>query len=215
LRSLSLIKGKIRPSDTSSFFDLIVVVSNSFELLKKLMESSFSDIVLLTLNDERDIYFLSTNVIKSYFYFNWNGIIYEEIISVTKSLLYFSIYYVKSPSFQKDESFICLKKLTSYCSIFFVIIKSWKDLSDEHFNLIKSLFKDSGWTECLIDIFNALNPFSLSSSKQLPPFLSFLSSVSPSEDTTGILEFTSLAIVFLEDENTPKEISNYLKLANF
>jgi hypothetical protein len=95
------------------------------------------------------------------------------------------------------------------------IIQSWKKSSDEHFNLIKSLFKDSGWTECLINIFNALNPFSLSSLKQLPPFLSFLSSVSPSENTAYILKSASEAIVLLEDKNTPKEISNYLKLTDF
>jgi hypothetical protein len=70
--------------------------------------------------------------------------------------------------------------------------------------LIKSLFKDSGWTECLINIFNALNPSSLSSSKLLPPFLSFLSSVSPSEDTADILKSTSESIILLEDENTPE-----------
>jgi hypothetical protein len=78
--------------------------------------------------------------------------------------------------------------------------------------LIKSLFKNSGWTECLIDIFKALKQFSLSSWKQLPLFLSFLSSVSPSEDTADILKDTSLAIMLLEDENTPEEVSNYLKL---
>jgi hypothetical protein len=81
--------------------------------------------------------------------------------------------------------------------------------------LIKSLFKDSGWTECLIDIFNVLNPFSSSSSKQLPPFLSFLLSVSPSIDTADILKFTSKSILFLENENTPKEISQYVQLTNF
>jgi hypothetical protein len=77
-------------------------------------------------------------------------------------------------------------------------------LSHEHFDLVKSLFKDSGWKECLIDIFNALNPFSLSSS-----------SVSPSEHTTHILKFTPEAIILLEDENTLEEISNFLKLTNF
>jgi hypothetical protein len=95
------------------------------------------------------------------------------------------------------------------------MINSWKNSSDERFNLIKSLFKNSGWTEYLIDIFKALNPFSLSSWKQLPPFLSFLLFVSPSEDTAGILKFTSLAIIILEDKNTSEEISNYLKLTNF
>jgi hypothetical protein len=81
--------------------------------------------------------------------------------------------------------------------------------------LIKSLFKDSGWTEYLIDIFNALNPSSLSSSKQSLPFFSFLSSVSPSEITTSILKDTSKAVMLLEDKNTPQEISNYLKLTVF
>jgi hypothetical protein len=80
---------------------------------------------------------------------------------------------------------------------------------------MKSLFKDSGWTKCVIDIFNALNPFSLSSLKQSPPFLSFLSSVSPCEYTAHILIFTSQAIILLEDKNTPEEISNYLKLTIF
>jgi hypothetical protein len=60
-----------------------------------------------------------------------------------------------------------------------------------------------------------LNPFSLSSSKQLPPFLSFLSSVSPSEDTANILKDTSIAVMLLEDKNTPKEISNYFELTIF
>jgi hypothetical protein len=40
--------------DIFSFFDLIVVVSNSFELLKKLMKTSFSDIILQTLNVRND-----------------------------------------------------------------------------------------------------------------------------------------------------------------
>jgi hypothetical protein len=80
--------------------------------------------------------------------------------------------------------------------------------------LIKSLFKDSGWTECLIDIFNALNPFS-SSSKQSSPFLSFLLSVSPSKHIANILEFTSKSISLLENGNTPKEISQYVQLTNF
>jgi hypothetical protein len=81
--------------------------------------------------------------------------------------------------------------------------------------MIKSLFKNSGWTECLIDIFNALNPFSLSSWEQLPPFLSFLLFVSPSEDTARILKDTSEAVILLEDNNTPQEISNYFELTNF
>jgi flagellin-specific chaperone FliS len=71
--------------------------------------------------------------------------------------------------------------------------------------LIKSLFKDSGWTINLIDIFNALNPFLLSSSKQLSPF---------SKNIQKILEYTSKSIILVEDENTPEEISNYLKLTN-
>jgi hypothetical protein len=55
-----------------------------------------------------------------------------------------------------------------------------------------------------------LNPSS--SSKQLPPFLFFLSSISPSEYSADILKWTSEAVILLEDENTPEEISNYLKL---
>jgi hypothetical protein len=97
------------------------------------------------------------------------------------------------------------------------MINSWKSSSDEHFNLIKSLFKNLGWTEYLIDIFRVLNPFSISFSKQqlLPPFLSLLSSVSPSKDIPDILKCTSEAIILLEDENTPEEISNYFKSTNF
>jgi hypothetical protein len=215
LLSLYLIRIRTQPPDTSSFFDLMVVVLNSFELLKKLMEPSFSDIILRILNDPRDIFHLSTFVIFHYFYLNQNKIINKEIISITKSVLYFSLYYVKSSSFQKGESSFCLTKLRYYCSAFLYIITLWNISSDEHFNLIKSLFKNSGWTKCLIDISNALNPFSLSSSKQLPPFLSFLSSVSPSEDTADILRYTSKAIKLLEDKNTSEEISNYLKLTNF
>jgi hypothetical protein len=215
LSSLSLITIKTQPPNTSSFFDLIVVVSNSFELLKKLMKSSFSNIILQILNDQRDIYFYSISIVLHYFCFNWNEIINEEIISITKSVLYFSLFYVKSPSFQKGEISFRLIKLGFYCTKFLLIIGTYKNSSDEHFNLIKSLFKDSGWTECLINIFNALNPFSLSSSKQLPPFLSFLSSVSPSEHTTNILKYTSEIIILVEDENTPEEISNYFKLTNF
>jgi hypothetical protein len=60
-----------------------------------------------------------------------------------------------------------------------------------------------------------LNPFSLSSSKQFLPFLSFLSSLSPSEDIPDILKYTSKTIRLLENKNTPEEISNYLKLTNF
>jgi hypothetical protein len=80
--------------------------------------------------------------------------------------------------------------------------------------LIKSLFKDSGWTECLIDISNVLNPFS-SSSKQPPPFLSFLLSVSSSENTADVLELTSKSILLLKNKNTPKEISQYIQLTKF
>jgi hypothetical protein len=214
LLSLSLVTEKAQLSDTSSFFDLTVVVFNSFELLKKIIESSFSDIIFLIFDVQR-VLFLSTGVVLGYFYSNWNKIINEEIISITKSVLYFSLYYIKSSSFRKGTTSFCLQILRYYCSRFLFMINSWKNSSDEHFNLIKSLFKNSGWTECLIDIFKALNPFSLSSSKQLPPFLSFVSSVSPSEYTASILKFTSEIIILLKDENTPEEISNYLKLANF
>jgi hypothetical protein len=124
LLSLSFINNKIQSPDSTSLFDLIVAVSNSFELLKKLMESSFSDIILLTLNDQRDIYFLSTLVILNYFNFNWNKKINEEIISITKSVLYFSLFYVKSPLFQKGDISFCLEKLESYCLTFFLIIES-------------------------------------------------------------------------------------------
>jgi hypothetical protein len=60
-----------------------------------------------------------------------------------------------------------------------------------------------------------LNSSSLSSSKQSSPFLSFLSSVSPSKDTTDILKYTSESIILLEDKNIPEEFSNYFKLTNF
>jgi hypothetical protein len=105
-----------------------------------------------------------------------------------------------------------VKILSDYCKTFLIIIKSCKNGSDEYLK-IKSLFKDSGWTECLIDIFNGLNPFS--SSKQLPPFLSFLLSVFPSEDTVNILKDISESISLLENENTPKKISQYIQLTNF
>jgi hypothetical protein len=200
----------VKLSETSSFFDLIIVILNSFELLKKIMESSFSNAVPLI-----PLYLLSTSVMLDYFYSNSNRIINEEIISITKSILYFSVYYVKSSSFPKGNTYFCLTILRYYCLRFFFMINSWKNSSDKLFNLIKSLFRNSGWTECLINIFKALNPFSLSSSKQSPPFLSFLSSVSPSENTANILECTSEAIILLEDENTPEEVSNYLKLTNF
>jgi hypothetical protein len=189
LLSLSLIIIKTQPPDSSSLFDLIIVVSNSFELLKKLMEPSLSDIILLILDDPRDIYHSSTSVVLNYFCFNWNRIINKEIISITESVLYFSLFYIKNPLFQK--SFIYLKKLRFYCSKFHFIINTWKNSSDEHFNLIKSLFKDSS------------------------PFFSFLSTVSPSKDTPDILKFTSQAIILLENENIPEEISNYLKLISF
>jgi uncharacterized membrane protein len=108
-----------------------------------------------------------------------------------------------------------VRKLLTYCGTFFIVINSWKNSNDEYFNLIKSLFKDSGWTECLINIFNVLNPFSSSSSKQLPPFLSFLLSVSLPKYTANILENISKSISLLENENTPKEISLYIQLTNF
>jgi hypothetical protein len=214
LLSLTMTK-KAQLFDNPSFFDLVVVVSNLVELLKKIMESSFYHIILLILNDQRDICFLSTGIILDYFNFVWNKIINEEIISITKSLLYFSLYYIKSSSFRKGNTSICLNILIYCCSKFLFIINSWKNSSDEHFSLIILLFKNSGWTECLIDIFKALNPFSLASSKQLPPFLSFLSSVCPSEYTACIPKFASEAIILLEGKNTPEEISNYLKLTNF
>jgi hypothetical protein len=145
----------------------------------------------------------------------WDREINKDIISVTKSFLWFLLYYVKNSSFQFSRSIICVKKLRDYCETFFIIINSCKNSSDEYFILIKSLFKDSGWTGCLIDIFNALNSFSSSSSKQPPPFLSFLLSVSPSEDTAYILKYSSLSISLLENKNTPKEISQYVQLTNF
>jgi hypothetical protein len=105
------------------------------------MELSFSDIILLFLYEQRNMYFLGTGVILDYFCSNWNKIINKEIISITKSLLYFSLFYIKNPLFQKGEISFCLIKLRFYCSKFHFIINSWKNLSDEHFNLIKSLFK--------------------------------------------------------------------------
>jgi hypothetical protein len=45
-----------------------------------------------------------------------------------------------------------------------------------------------------------LNQSSLSSSKQLPPFLSFLSYVSPSKDTTDILKNISETIILIKNE---------------
>jgi hypothetical protein len=183
--------------------------------MKKLMDSSYCDIVSKVISRESDMYFISTYSIYLFFISFWDKKINEEIISITKSFLWFSLYYVKNPSFQFSKSIICLEKLFGYCKTFPIIINSWKNSSDEYFDLIKSLFKDSGWTECLIDIFNALNPFSSSSSKQLPPFLSFLLVVSPSKYTPNILKNTSKSISLLENENTPKEISQYIQLTNF
>jgi hypothetical protein len=214
LWSLSFITHRILQRDTSSFIDLIVIISNSFELLKKLMKSSFSDIVLI-FNDDRDMYHFSIVDVLYFLLLNWNKIINEEIVSITKLFLYFTLDYVKSRLFQEMDISFCLIKLNTFCFGFLHIIESWKNSSDEHFNLIKSLFKNSGWTECLIDIFNILNPFSLSSSKQSPPFLFFLLYISPSKTTADILKNTSKAILLLEDENIPEEISNYLKLTNF
>jgi hypothetical protein len=89
---ISSITNKPQPPNISSLFDLIVVVLNSFELLKKLMESSFCDIILLFVNGQRDMYDLSSIVLFKYFCFNWNEIINEEIISITKSVLYFHYF---------------------------------------------------------------------------------------------------------------------------
>jgi hypothetical protein len=190
-------KDKKRILCNSSYFDLIIIIINSSNIMKKLMDSSYCDIVFKVINKELDLYFMNTHLLCLFFVYFWDKKINEEIISITKSFLLFSLYYVKTPSFQFSWSIICVRKLNEYCSTFLIIINSWKNSSDENFDLIKPLFKDSGWTECLIDIFNALNPFSSSSSKQSPPFLSFLSSVSPSEDTTNILENISKSISLL------------------
>jgi hypothetical protein len=207
-------KDKKRILFNSSYFDLIFVVVNSFDSMKKLMDSSCCDIVLTIISREFDLYFVNTYLIYLFFMYFWDEEVNKEIILVTKSFLWFSIYYVKNPSFQFSGNIFCLRKLRDYCVTLFRITNSWKNSSDEYFDLLKSLFKDSGWTECLIDIFNALNPFS-SSSKQSPPFLSFLLSVSPSEVTTDILKYSSLSISLLENKNTPKEISQYIQSTNF
>jgi hypothetical protein len=212
---LSNTKDKKKILCNSSYFDLIIIVVNSFDTMKKLMDSSYCVIVLTIINKEYDLYSVNTYLVCLFFIYFWNREINKEIILITKSFLLFSIYYVKNPSFQYSGSFICLGKLRKYCGICFIIIDSCKNSGDEYFDLIKSLFKDLGWTECLIDIFNTLNPFSSSSSKQPPTFLSFLLSVSPSENTAYILEFTSKSISLLENENTPKEISQYIQLTNF
>jgi uncharacterized membrane protein len=154
---------------------------------------------------------LSILVVCIFFESFWDKNLSKEIISITKTLLWFSLYYVKNPLFQFSENIICVKKIKDYCLTFHIIIGSWKNSSDEH-DLLKSLFRDSGWTECLIHIFNTLNPFSSSSLKELPPFLSFFSFVSLSDITSAILYYTSKSISLLEDENTPKETSKYIKI---
>jgi hypothetical protein len=206
LSNLSLIKSKGLLFDPFFISDLIVVISNSFELLKKLMESSFS---LSIFNDQKeDIYYKSLSAVLDYFFYIWNEIIDEKTISIIKSALYFSLYYIKSPLFQKEDSFTCLKRLTFCCSrIVLIVVALRKNSSDEHFNLIKSLLKDSGWIECLFGIFNVLGSFSLSS-KRIPPFLSFLSSIFPSEIITDILNYVSSALLLLGDAT--EEIFNFL-----
>jgi hypothetical protein len=207
------IKDRERILYNFSFFDLIIMIINSFDSMKKLMDSSYSDIVF-KINERGDLYSESTYLVILFFMYFWDRKINKDIILIIKSFLWFSLYYVKNPSFQLSGSVHCLEKLKRYCLIFLVIIDSCNNSSGEYFNSIKSLFKESGWTECLIDIFNALNPFP-SSSKQSPPFLSFLLSVSPSEDIAEILKYSSLYISLLEDENTPKEISQFIQLTNF
>jgi hypothetical protein len=203
-------KDKKRILYNSSYFDLIIIIINSFDTMKKLMDLFYCDIVIKVNGKEYDMYFMNTYLICLYFLYFWDKKINEEIISITKSFLWFSLYYVKNPSFQFSGNGFCLRKLIIYCRTFFIIINSWKNSNGEYFNLIKSLFKDLGWTKWLIDIFNTLNTFLSSSSKQSPPLLS----VSSSEDIINILEYSSVSILLLENENTPKEIFQYVQLTD-
>jgi hypothetical protein len=214
LCSLYILGGESELISNSSYFDLVVVVNKSFCSLKKLMDTPYSDIVLIHLNKQVDFYLVNINLVRLFFESFWNGAANKEINSLSESLIYFLLFYIKNSSFEFLGSIECLKRLSICCQTCVGVIRLWKENSnDKYFDLIKFLFKNSKLEKCLIDIFNALD--SLSYSKQLPHFLSFLSSVSPSEDTKDILKNVTYSILLLCGKNSPEEVKLFARLGLF
>jgi hypothetical protein len=140
----------------------------------------------------------------------------KEKLSILMSLIEYSTFLVENSVVRKIYYLNCL------CEILFKIVNITLKMPDEYRELIKSDFEISVLTELLIYVFYVLNSSSSSSSpssalEQLPSTLSFLSSISPSDEDkkAKIVDYSARIVKMLLGSSAPVEIINYLELTSF
>jgi hypothetical protein len=194
-------------------------IINSFDIHWKLLEIPSIIFVMEELKGRSMMLWIdSVGVVGKCVIFNRERISNERKISIIESLLILSMKYLKATIFLIIEQNMKIVFFEPICSIFRdIVVLLGVELPNEYPDLIRSIFETSGWTEWLIHIFNALNVLSSSSrsSLSLPPSLSFLSSVSPSEETDKITRCVAITIKKLCMTNTPEAVNKYLELTSF
>jgi hypothetical protein len=193
--------------------DLIKEIIDSFDILQKMLKIPN---VIFVIREFRGLsgylFFYNIQIIGKYIYNCWETIPDDVKVSMISSILYFSMKYFKGVLFYDIPLDGKILMFCQICYMFYFIVFSGIKLFNTYFDLIRFHFEKSGWTEWLIHIFNVLNVLSSSPHSNIPPSLSFLSSISPSENTTYIVEITSKTIKMLLKSNTPKAVVEYLEL---
>jgi hypothetical protein len=194
--------------------DLMKEIINSFDILQKMLEIPKIIFIIKEFREQLPFLFLYSILMVGTFICVYCD---DETILIILSLLDISMKYVKSKLFFCFPSDLKTQIYDDICVIMHDIVFSLIKSPNKYPDLIRSYFEKSGWTELLIHIFNALNVL-LSSShshSDIPPSLSFFSSVSPSKDTAYIVDSTAKTIKMLLNSNTPKTVVEYLELTLF
>jgi hypothetical protein len=191
----------------------MIEIEKSFSFLKEMMEIPSFMSVLGKYWKGCGVLYFSINLVKEFLLLNWNKINNDDKIILIKSLLNYSIFYEKF-SFLKN-----IHAIQMFLIVLFNICKKGIELNSEYWDKIKSIFRSSEWDVLLLNIFKFLNPFSSSppNEQEMPSSIFFLVSLPPSEDKVKleIINLSAKIIKNLYGENTPEEISNFLRLTDF
>jgi hypothetical protein len=193
-----------------SYNALLHVIVNSFDIQNKLIEVPHFMSIVSVCKQGKLFMFSSIYAAAKFLHFSANVMENNEVISVISSLLKNSMYYVCK--FDLDD----ISYFRIVCQNCYIIALIISKMPSKFQDLGRSILNNSGWTEWLIRIFNALNPFSKSPClKSLPSPLSFLLSAPPSENLADVVKFSAAAVKIICKEDTPNNVKEYLELVSF
>jgi hypothetical protein len=184
--------------------DVVKEIFSSFDVEKEFVEIPHTvPIMKLCFVDNlifRSVCLLGIHI----FFFNFEKMGYDEIISLIKSLLEYFMFFMNK---------LTPKKIRFLIGLMLGVLNECSNLPEDYFDVIRTYFETTGWVEWLITFFRDLNQLlsSAFSSKCVPFYISEFISLDPNDIYTSVSKGTKI-IRLLCGEDTPNDIKEFITL---